>query len=277
MNDEEKILERYLYILCNDFVVDRKPRLLYIPSEKKVGIVGVYDAKTETIILHISEYDALIHEFIHHLQYEECGYDYSKYISKLRAERHKPYFKREYEIEAHKVEAVLSEIYKDTFKQGINAEPLGNDGLAELLVARSITKFTITEQMLEEAIDYTTAVIVTEDFTRLADVYALSILAYNEYESIMYLLKYTARTYYLKWHIPELEDLNRETREIMKRLDICKDMSSKYTRLPYAKKRSEINRLVDLQMILSDTLQMCYNLKMHYLDVFSREPFEESS
>jgi hypothetical protein len=276
MNDEKDILERYLWILCNDFVVERKPRIIYIPSERKVGVVGAYDAKTETIILWIFDYRALIHEFIHHLQYEECGYDYKKYIRKMSAERRKLYFEREYEIEAHKIEAVLSVIYEDTFEQGINAEPLGNDRLAEFLVAHTVGKIITTERMLEEVIDYTTAVIATEDFTRLADVYALSMIAYNEYESIMYLLKYTTRAYYLKWHIPELDDLNREIREIMKHLDTCRDISNKYIRLPYARKRSEINRLVDLQMILSDTLQMCDNLKMHFLDVFSREPFEES-
>jgi hypothetical protein len=277
MNNEEKILERYLWILCNDFVVERKPRVVYIPSDRRVGVIGAYDAKTETIILWTSDYRALIHEFIHHLQYEECGYDYKKYINKHEREKHKPYLNRESEIEADKTEKALSNIYKDTFSKGINAEPLGNDGLAERLVSHTITKFTITEQMLEEAIDYTTAVIALEEYNRLIDVYVLSILAYNEYESIKYTLKYTARVYYLRWNIPELHDLYREIRAVMEQLTACRDIANTYNRYPYTKKRAEINRLVDLQMLLSDTLHMCDDLKMHFLDVFSREPFEESS
>jgi hypothetical protein len=275
MNDDKYILERYLWILCNDFVVERKPRIIYMPSERKVGVVGAYDAKTETIILCIFDYRALIHEFIHHLQYEECGYDYSKYIREISAERHKPYFEREYEIEAHKTEEVLSEIYEDTFEQGIYAEPLGNDRLAEYLVSQHITMFLITEQMLEQAIDYTTAVIATEDFIRLTDICALSILAYNKYESIKYLLKYTARAYYLKWNIPELQDLYRETDVILDQLDLCKDIAYTYHKYPLTRKRAETGRLVELYDILYDTLYRCDRLKMHFLDVFSREPFEE--
>jgi len=273
MNDEKDILERYLWILCNDFVVERKPRIIYIPSDRRVGVVGAYDAKTETIILCIFDYRALIHEFIHHLQYEECGYDYRKYIKMMEAEKRKPYLNREYEIEADKTEKALSNIYKDTFSQGIDAKPLGNDGLAERLVAHTITKFTITEQMLEESIDYTTAVIALEEYNKLIDVYVLSMLAYNEYESIKYTLKYTARAYFLRWDIPELHDLYREIHAIIEQLTACRDLANIYN----IKKRAETYRLADLQMILSDTLQMCDNLKMHFLDVFTREPFEESS
>jgi hypothetical protein len=275
MNREEEILNNYLNILCNDFVVERKPRLSYIPYERKVGIVGLYDAKIETIILYTSDYRSLIHEFIHHLQYEECGYDYKEYMKRMKTERYKPYFKREYEIEAQKLEAELSDIYKETFERGINAKPIGNDKLAEELVGTIITKFTVTIQMLEEAIDYTTATIVTEDFTRLPEVFALSAIAYTQYESMLYLLKYVARAYFLKWNIPELQDLNKEIREIMERLDLCKDIANSYYKYPFTIKHARIHELSELYSLLSDTMLLCDKVKMHFLDVFSK-PTEES-
>jgi len=274
MNDEKDILERYLQILCNDFVVERKPKLVYMPSDKKIGIVGAYDAKTETIILLIYDYKALIHEFIHHLQYEECGYDYREYMRKMQTERRKLYFEREYEIEASYAEQALSHIYEDAFRQGINAEPLGNEELAGHLVSYLITRFIVAESMLEQAIDYTTAVIALEEYTRLIDIAALSGLAYNEYEEIKYTLKYVARAFFLRWNIPELQDLYKEINEILDQLDLCKDIAYTYSKYPLDRKRAETNRLLELEDILEDTLYKCDRLKMHYLDVFSSSVYE---
>jgi hypothetical protein len=274
MNMEKEILERYLWILCNDFVVERKPRLVYIPSDRKVGIVGAYDAKTETIILFIYDYKAIIHEFIHHLQYEECGYDYREYMNRIQTERRKLYFEREYEIEASYAEQALSHIYKETFEHGINAEPLGNEELAEHLGSYLITRFTVAESMLEQATDYTMAVIALEDYTRLIDIASLSALAYNEYKAIKYTLKYVARAFFLRWNIPELQDLYKEINEILDQLDICKDIAYTYSKYPLNVKRAETNRLLELEDILEDTLFKCDRLKMHYLDVFSSSVYE---
>jgi hypothetical protein len=274
MNREEEILNNYLNILCNDFVVERKPRLSYIPSDRKVGIVGAYDAKTETIILFIYDYKALIHEFIHHLQYEECGYDYIEYIKRLKAEKRKPYFKRESEIEATYTELALSCIYKETFEQGINAEPMGNEELAERLVSYLITRFIVAKSMLEQATDYTMAVIALEDYTRLLDIAALSTLAYSECEEIKYTLKYVARAFFLRWNIPELQDLYKEIDEILDQLDTCKYIAYIYSRYPLNIKRAETNRLLELEDILEDTQFKCEKLKMHYLDVFNSPLYE---
>jgi hypothetical protein len=274
MNMEKEILEGYLWILCNDFVVDRKPRLVYIPSDRKIGIVGAYDAKTETIILFIYDYKALTHEFIHHLQYEECGYDYEEYMKRMMSERRKIYFEREYEIEAFYAGQALSHIYKETFEQGINAEPLGNEELAEHLVSYLITRFTVAESMLEQATDYTMAVISLEDYTRLIDIASLSALAYNEYEEIKYTLKYVARAFFLRWNIPELQDLYKEINEILGQLKICKDIAYTYSKYPLNIKRAETNRLLELEDILEDTRFKCDRLKMHYLDVFSSSVYE---
>jgi hypothetical protein len=274
MSREELILDYYLQILCNDFVVERKPRLSYMPSYGKIGILGAYDAKTETIILFICGYKPLIHEFIHHLQYEECRYNYREYIKRLKAERRKPYLERESEIEASYTEQALLYIYKETFEQGINAEPLGNEELAERLVDYIITKFTVTDSILEQAIDYTMAVIALDEYTRLMDISTLSAVAYDECRAIKYTLKYVARAFFLRWNIPELQELYTEIDEIMDQLDTCKDIAYEYSKYPLNRKRAEINRLLELRDMLEDAQLKCDRLKMHYLDVFSGSLYE---
>jgi hypothetical protein len=270
MNDEKDILERYLWILCNDFVVERKPGLIYIPSEKKVGISGLYNAKTETIILYVNDYDALIHEFIHHLQYEWCGYDYEKYLKYIRREKNKPHLKRDYEIEAYKVEHILSSIYESTFSRGIDAEPLGNELLSEQLVRHITGKIILAEQMLESVINKLNEITEPVDYIPLIDVSLTSRLAHSEYEYIGYILKYTVRAYFLRWHIPELDELNGEIKIVKRQIKKYEKVIGNYFKLAYSGKHVDISKIFNLQSAFQDILYMSNRLKMHIIDVFSR-------
>jgi hypothetical protein len=274
MNIEKEILEKYLWILCNDFVVERRPGVVYIPQDKKVGVCGFYDAKTEAIIMFLFDYRALIHEFTHHLQYERCGYDYEKYIREIRREKDKPYLTRSYEIEACEVEQTLSSIYESTFSRGINAEPLGNDRLAEELVIHALNKIHISELMIESIIRNISGVNEPTDYDKLIEASVTARLAYDEYESMGYLLKYVARAFFLRWDIPKLGKLNRKIEAIKKQIMKNKNAIDSHFKLAYIGKQIDISGLVETNIAFQDILYMIDDFKMQFLDVFSGSEYE---
>jgi hypothetical protein len=270
MIDEKGLLERYLWILCQDFAVKREPGLIYKPYEKKIGLSGIYDVKAESIILYTPNYRTLIHEFIHHLQYEQYGYDYEKYIKDRRKDIHRPYFKRKFEIEAHKMEHVLSGIYDQVFSRGFLAEPIGNELLGTELVGYTISHSILGKLILEQIINRINEITDTTDYTKFIDVSITSEFAYNEYESMGYTLKYAVRAYFLQWYIPELNKLNREINAIKRRITKCRKMAKSYFELAYRGNPVEISEIFDLQSAFLDILYMSDRLEMHIKEVFRK-------
>jgi hypothetical protein len=270
MIDVKKILERYLWILCQDFAVKRKPGLIYMPQEKKVGLHGLYDAKIESIILYVPNYRTLIHEFIHHLQYEQYGYNYEKYIEDINKEIYKPYIKKKYEIEARRVEYVLSSIYEPVFRRGIDAEPLGNELLSTELVGYTISHIILGKMILEQIIDRINEITDPTDYTKFIDIAVTSKFAYNEFESIEYILKYAVRAFFLQWDIPELGKLNREIKAIKRWITKCERIAKSYFKLTYVGNPVEISEIFDLQSAFLDILHMSDHLEMHIKEVFRK-------
>ena len=201
MNGIEEVARRFVKILCNDFGVDVIPNVIHIKLH--IGLSGSYYAKTYSITISRLDYRTIIHEFIHHLQYERIGYNYDEFVRECLRESKKQYWLRESEIEARVMSSTLYDIYRPVFKNIFRAKPLGSERLCRELVMAIHDQMKLVDRRIKEG------------YMGSVDWHAFNIDFISDYYSnIKYILRYAIRACFRQWEIPESEEMFRQIRLI---------------------------------------------------------------
>jgi hypothetical protein len=257
MTQEQELLQKFLDILCNDFEVEIRPKLIYaeIPPEKFVGTGGVYSPEHLTIQINIFDFKTVIHEFTHHLQFEQVGWDFEKYISQFTGggmPAHHIAMTRE--LEAFAMEMALNKIYADIINRielGFKAEPLGRMELCRRLVKYILDFLSKVDEELHKA-DY---ILETERDPLSKDI--LGILSeifdkiYGVYDWVRRTLKYTIRACTKQWKAPESLKFDHYITAIQYKTDDYSDILEKVIdgHIPIPSKREIKKELEEIKRL----------------------------
>ena len=234
MNREQELLQKFLDILCYDFEVEIKPKLIYteIPPEKFMGIGGVYSPEHFTIQINVFDFKTVIHEFIHHLQFEQVGWDFEKYISQFMGggmSAHRIAMTRE--LETFAMEIALNKIYADVISRielRFKAEPLGQAELCRRLVKYILDDFL---SKVDEELYRTEYILETETDPLSKDILGIFLEIFDKihgiYDWVKRTLKYTIRACTKQWKTPESLELNRYIANIQYKTDDYSDILEK--------------------------------------------------
>jgi len=229
---EQELLQKFLDILYNDFEVGIKPKLIYapIPLERFTKTGGVYSAKDVAILVNVFDFDAVLHEFTHHLQFEQVGWDFEKYISQFMG-RLADQLAITYELEAFTMEVVLGEIYADVINRMIfgfkKIEPLGRRELCQKLV-----KYILVELLrVDEEVYRIEYILNTETDPLSKNVLEILLELFGRidlvYDWVKRTLKYTIRACTKQWEMPESQKFSYYITTIQYKTDDCSDMLEK--------------------------------------------------
>jgi hypothetical protein len=233
MISEQELLQKFLDILCNDFEVGIRPKLIYapIPLERFTKTGGVYSAKDVAILVNVFDFDAVLHEFTHHLQFEQSGWDFEKYISQFIGGRLADQLAITYELEAFTMEVVLGEIYADVINRMIfgfkKIEPLGRRELCQKMV-----KYILEELLrVDEEVYRIEYILNTETDPLSKNVLGIFLELFGRidlvYDWIKRTLKYTIRVCTKQWEIPEFPKFTYYITTIRYKTDDCSDTLEK--------------------------------------------------
>ena len=251
MNGIEDIARFFVEILCKDFEVDVIPNVIHFRPH--VHIRGSYYAKVCAITISELNHRTIIHEFIHHLQYERVGYSYDKYIREWLRESKKPYIFRESEIEARIMTDILYDIYRQVFKNMFRAKPIGRENLCRYLVTRIYYYLRKVDECLKTEI---------EEVIGMHDLMLWDIADF--YMRIRYITKYAVRVCFGRWDIPESEELDKYTRHIRKlanryRTLLKRERKQPETEIEYINRISRMyNRLEELHTEFKDLISRVF-------------------
>jgi len=238
MNGIEDIARYFVEILCKDFEVDVIPNVIHFrPS---IGVRGSYYARVYAITISELSLSLILHEFIHHLQYERMGYDYDKFIREWLRESKRPYIFRESEIEARIMTDILIDIYKPVFKNLFRAKPIGRENLCRYLIKRIRYYLRKVDECLKPDIE---EVIGWHDiiFSDIADFYW----------RLRYITMYAVRVCYGRWDIPESEELDRLAQHIRKLANRYRTLLKKERKRPETEKEY-VNRVTRMYNRLAE-------------------------
>jgi hypothetical protein len=251
MNGIEDVARFFVEILCKDFEVDVIPNVIHFRPH--IGIRGSYYAKVYAITISGLNHRTIIHEFIHHLQYERIGYNYDKYIREWLRESKKPYIFRESEIEARIMTDILYDIYRPVFKKLFRAKPVGRENLCRYLVSRIYYYLRKVDECLKVDIEET---IGWHDLM-LWDVA-------DFYMRLRYITRYAVRVCFGRWDIPELEELDRYARFIRKLANRYRTLLKKGRKRPETEEEyvnrvvRMYNRLIELHTEFRDMISRVF-------------------
>jgi hypothetical protein len=268
MTREQELLQKFLDILCNDFEVEKKPKLIYteIPPEKFMGIGGVYSPEHLTIQINVFNFRTVIHEFTHHLQFEQVEWDFKKYISQFTGSRMiAHHIAMTHELEADAMDIALNKIYADIINRielGFKAEPLGRAELCRRLVKYILDDFlSRVDEELHKA-DY---ILETETDPLSKDILEIFLEIFDRihgvYDWVKRILKYTIRVCTKQWRVPESIKFDHCITIIRYKTDSCSDILEKainnYIPIPSKREiKKDIEEIKRLHIEFKDLLLM---------------------